>query len=284
MVDRSVRATCQNYAVLGRRLQCGFVVTAFVFANGRFYTRIAAVLQKAGLSPSKDEFKSSARMDRNPAMQAARDGLLRLAGSETHVAMFVGPHERGSLGKHSLQALQSILVRNGIRPSGLNVYFDEDIFPSAREATRLRSLFHFLAPARIFPKEDSRRRLGIQVADAVAHSWGQIVKEAVTGKVKMIDVGGRDTGYAKGERAALGWKLLMTLRYALLTRPMIQNGGAYVAATDPVVLDPVNDDPVDYGQHPILLGWGVQVAPESSDDLRRAVEGALGRLWLGCIH
>ena len=202
----------------------------------------------------------------------------------THVAMFVGPYERGSLGKHSLQALQSILVRNGIRPSGLTMYFDEDIFSSVREAARLQKLFHFLTPARIFPKEDSRLRLGIQVADAVAHSCGQIVKEAVSGKVKMIDIGGRGTGYGKGEKAPLGWKLVTTLRYALLTRPMTQNGETYAAATDPVILDPMHDDPVNYGQHPILLGWGVQVAPESSDDLRRAVEASLGRLWLGCIH
>jgi len=223
-------------------------------------------------------------MDANPSMRKARGSLLKLAGSETQVAVFVGPHEAGTLGKHSLQALQSILVRNGIQPSNLTIFFDEGMFPSVREAARLHSLFRFLKPARLLPSENSRIRLGVQVADAVAHSWGQIIKEAVTGKAKMIDIGGRGTGYAKGEMAALGWNLLMTLRYALLTRPMTQNGEEYLPATDPVVLDPMNDDPVTYSQNPTLLGWGVQVAPEAGDELRHAVERALGRLWLGCIH
>jgi hypothetical protein len=246
----------QCYVDESIQLESGFVVSAFVFANGRFDRKVASALRAAGLVPGKDEFKSGARMDANPSMRKARGSLLKLAGSETQVAVFVGPHEPGILGKHSLQALQSILVRNGIRPSDLTIFFDEGMFPSVREAARLHSLFHFLKPARLLPSENSRIRLGVQVADAVAHSWGQIVKEAVTGKAKMIDIGGRGTGYAKGQMAPLGWDLLMTLRYALLTRPMTQNGEEYFPATDPVVLDPMSDDPVTYGQNPTLLGWG----------------------------
>ena len=76
----------------------------------------------------------------------------------------------------------------------------------------------------------------------------------------------------------------MSLRYALLTRPIVYNGEAYAPECDPVVLDPINDDPVDFCQHPILLGWGVQVAPESGPELRQAVESELAHIWLGCIH
>ena len=100
----------------------------------------------------------------------------------------------------------------------------------------------------------------------------------------MIDIGGPNTGYPEGTQAPLGWSLLMNLRYALLTRPIVYNGEPYFAKCDPVVLDPLNDDPVDFGQHPTLLGWGVQVAPESDGPLRRAVEEELGRIWLGCIR
>lgn len=264
--------------------ECDFVVSAFVFTNGRFDREVSSVLREAGLKPGLDEFKSCIRMDINPQMRKVRDTLLALASSKTRLAMFVGPHQYGTLGKHSLQALQSVLVRNGIRPSGLKAYFDEDIFKSPQEASRLQALFHFLRAVRIFPMENSKKRLGIQVADAVAHSCGQIIKEALTGKSKLIVIGGRNTGYEKGTKAPLGWKLLMTLRYAWLTRPMVYNGDPYIAAADPVILDPEHDDPVSYGQHPILHGWGVQVAPEADDNLRRAVEQTLGRIWLGCIH
>jgi len=261
-----------------------FVVSAFVFSSGRTDLRVSRVLMDAGLKPGVDEFKSGARMTGNPIMQRAREGLLSLANSTAKIGVFVGPLERGTLGKHSLQALQSIIVRNAIQPSKLDVYFDEDIFSSPQEARRLHLLFHFLRAACIHPKEDSRKRLGIQIADAVAGSFGQIVKEALTGDTKEIDIGGPNTGYPRGTMAPLGWSLLMNLRYAMLTRPMVYQGEKYSASADPVILDPIHDDPVNYGQHPILLGWGIQVAPEACNELRRAVEQSLGRIWLGCIH
>src|ERR1700674_2930804 len=113
-----------------------------------------------------------------------------LVGSHAQVAVFCGPYERRALGKHSLQALQSTLVRNGIRPSGLNVYFDRDIFASPKAAVRIHRLFHFLSSAHIHPREDSRLRLGVQAADAVAHSFAQILKQELTGTTKLVDISG----------------------------------------------------------------------------------------------
>jgi hypothetical protein len=166
----------------------------------------------------------------------------------------------------------------------LTVHFDEGIFPSEGEAERLQRLFRALKNVDLRPREDSKLILEIQVADVVAHSFGQIVKAEISGEQKVVDIGGSDTGYAEGTTAPLGWSLLMSLRYALLTRPVAYEGNEYPFASDPVVLDPLKDDPAEYDQHPILLGWGIQVAPESSTELRSAVERSLGRLWLGCIH
>lgn len=278
------RSLTQCYIDESVHNSAGFVVTAFVFASGRFEQAVASTLRGVGLRAGQDEFKSSARMDTNSKMREAREALLSLAGSKTRVAVFFGPYARHTIGKHSLQALQSILLRNGIRPSQLDVYFDEGIFHTATEASRLHGLFHFLNRARIHPVEDSRKRLGIQVADAVAGTFGQILKETLSGKVKKIDIGGPSTGYEAGTVASLGWCLLMNLRYALMTRGMVCSGEKYQSAADPVVLDPVYDDPATYGQHPILLGWGVQVAPEASEELRQTVERTFGRIWLGCIH
>lgn len=262
----------------------GFVATALVFGAPSLESDVARALEEAGLSPRDQELKSSARMDADPRMRAARDAILCLAGSSTRIAVFIGPYDRCTIGKHCLQALQSVLLRNGLTSSCLDVYFDEDIFASASEAERLQPLFRALQNVRIHPRENSRLVLGIQVADVVAHSFGQIVKAEMSGESKEVEIGGPDTGHPDGTKAPLGWSLLMNLRYALLTRPMAYEGEDYPLETDPVVLDPVHDDPVEYGQHPILLGWGVQVAPESEVELRSAVDRSLGRLWLGCIH
>jgi hypothetical protein len=262
----------------------GFVASAFVFTEGDFESQVEHALLEAGLNPHEEEIKSSARMDTIPAMRAARDAILDLAGSKTRIAVCVGPYDRQTIGKHCLQALQSVLLRNALTPASLDIHFDEDIFPSDAEARRLHQLFLFLSGARIHPRENSRLVLGIQVADVVAHSFGQILKAEISGDAKMIEIGGPNTGYAEGTTAPLGWSLLMSLRYALFTRPMAYKGEAYSVASDPVVLDPIHDDPADYGQHPVILGWGIQVAPESKPELRQAVERSLGKLWLGCIH
>lgn len=262
----------------------GVVVTAFIFTGSTFSDAVTEALQKAGLNPPQDEFKSSARMDTNKRMREGRKNLLALAGSKSKIAVFFGPFHRPHLGRQTFQALQSVLTRNAIQPESLSVHFDEEIFPSQKEADRLHALFHSLKGCKIFACEDSRICVGIQVADAVAHSFGRIIKEALTDITKMVDIGGPDTGYPEGTEAPLGWSLLMTLRYALLTRPVVYNGEPYPAASDPVVIDPVRDDLVDFGIHPILLGWGVQVAPEADTKLRQAVDKELGRLWLGCIH
>lgn len=49
--------------------------------------------------------------------------------------------------------------------------------------------------------------MGIQVADAVTGSFGQILKETLSGKVKEIDIGIPRTGYEAGTVASLGWCL-----------------------------------------------------------------------------
>ncbi len=262
----------------------GIVVTAFIFADADLETHVTNALVDAGIDSPREEYKSSARMDTDLRMPAARNSLLDIAGRRSKIAVFFGPFSRPRLGRQVLQAAQSVLLRNAIAPATLSIYFDQEIFPSQEETDRLQSLFRYLGPCKMLGVEDSRGRVGIQVADCVAHSFGQIIKAALTGKDKTIDIGGPNTGYPEGTEAPLGWALLMSLRYALLSRPIVYNGEAYVAECDPVVLDPVNDDPVDFGQHPILLGWGVQIAPESGPELRQAVENELGRIWLGCIH
>lgn len=256
----------------------GVVVTALVFADTEFEQQVAGVLKECGIATPAEEFKSGARMDSDQRMRSARERLIDLAGCRSKIAVVVAPFSRPRLGRQTLQAVQSVLIRNGIEPACLSIYFDQEIFPSDEEAARLHRLFHYLVDCRLHAMEDSRRRVGIQVADAVAHSFGQIIKSSLSGREKQVEF------YPNRAEVPLGWALLMSLRPALLTRPVVYNGGEYAPECDPVILDPQHDDPVKFGQHPILLGWGVQVAPESSVELRQVVEGRLGRLWLGCIH
>lgn len=262
----------------------GLVAISFVFSDDQFHDDVRNLLAKCGIDISREEYKSSARMDGNPRMKQARDALICLTRDRTKIAVFFGHFYRPNLAKQSLQALQSVLLRNGIIPSSLSVYFDQEIFPSHQEAQRLHSIFHFLKECKIFPKENSNTCLGVQAADLVAYCFGRIAKAAITGGDKEIDVGGGKAGYTDGDTVPLSWSLLMSLRYALLTRPVIYSGKSYDVSCDPVILDPKNDDIVDYVQNPVLLGWGVQIDPKANITVRCAIEKALGTIWLGCIH
>jgi hypothetical protein len=255
-----------------------------VFTDAGFEIEASKVLVDAGLSPPSEEYKGGARMDGNKRMSQARDALLHLVGARAKVAVVVGPFHRPNLGRQVLQALQSVVVRNGIERRDLEVYFDREVFASQKEALRLQTLFTALHGVVLHAHQDSKLRPGIQAADAVAYSLGQVVKESLVGTPKMVDIGGEGMGYPHDTMAPLGWELLMRLRSCLLTRPVVLGGSEYPSECDPAVLDPHNDDQVEFGQNPVLLGWGVQVAPESGDQLRVCVEKALGKLWLGCIH
>lgn len=262
----------------------GMIVTSFVFSPENFEDLVAEELRTAGLSPFRDEFKSGNRMEDNPKMREARARLLSLAAGSARIAIFFGPLNRSDLGRQTLQALQTILIRNGIQPGALTLHIDQGIFESTAEGKRLLALFHYLQPAQFFFAEDSRLRLGVQVADAVAHAFAQILREPLTDSRKVIDIGGEDTGYVMGTQAPLGWSLLMGLRQALLARPVVYRGETYSPGTDPVVLDPVYDDVTVYGQNPVVLGWGIQVAHELPANLQQTIAHVLSRIWLGCIH
>jgi hypothetical protein len=214
----------------------GFAVTAMVFAGDDFEGRVAEALVAAGLKPFSEEYKSSARMDSDRRMGQARESLLQLLSTEARLAIVAGPFYRPRLGRQVLQALQSVVIRNAIEREGLQVFFDREVFSSEKEATRLQRLFNALQGVVIHAQQDSKLRLGIQAADAVAHSFGQIIKEAVSGSVKMVDVGGKDSGYASGTVVPLGWELLMRLRYSLLTRPVVFDDSEYPSECDPAVL------------------------------------------------
>lgn len=254
----------------------GFVAVAFVFASEDLDPVVSSALVSAGLDPACEEFKSGARMEGNARMQAARQALLRIVCDHTDVAVVFAPrHHCVPIGKQCLQALQSVFVRNGIRPEVLTLHVDQGIFPSPVEADRLIGLFPFLKAATFRLEQASHVCRGIQLADLIAHIFAQIIREALTGIPKLIS--------EEGTQIRLSVLLLEPIRYAILARRFVSEGQDFDPATDPVVLGP-DDDPLEYGLHPEAFGWGVQVAPEAPEPLRRAIREMLDRVWLGCMH
>jgi hypothetical protein len=259
-----------------------FIVSAFVFSKEGLEGRVAEALSGAGLRPGIDEFKSGAFMTGNAVQQDLRDTLMCIAGQHTRVALAVSPATaRPKLGEWCLKALATVVRRNGFHEVPFDAHFDEGILGA--QASPARAALEACCDIAIGPNEDSKKCMGIQVADVVAHATGQMIREAVTGRRKMVGIGGPDTGYADDDRAPLGWSLKMSLRHSLLRRPLVQRGQSFHPETDPVIVDP-GDDYVAVAQHPDVSGWGVQLHDALSTTVRMGVLQELGKIWLGCIH
>lgn len=261
-----------------------FIALAFVFSDIDLDDYVQSALKAANLDPASAEYKSGVRMDRNPAMQIARDGLIRVVRNHVKVGLVIAQrHHDASLGRQCMQALQSILIRNGISPKDLRVHVDEGIFTSRAQAAQIAQKFIFLSEISLFPCEKSHVCRGIQVADLVAHTLSQVVRDGVSESPRLIDAGGAANGYEEGEMLLLSDLLIAGFGYSMLRRSMVLEGQEFDPATDPIILA-LDEDATSYGLYPEALGWGVQVSQQVPDVVRNAVFKMLGRIWLGCMH
>ena len=185
--------------------ELGVVCIAFVFVDKCVDSAVAEILTASGFDPANVEFKSGARMASDPAMRQVRDELMRFIATDTKAAVFFGPFERARLGRQALQALQSVVSRNGFDPNGLTLHFDQDIFKSGGQAKDLHSKFTSLKGSNIKGYENSLVCRGIQLADCLAHCFSQIIKAELTGEEKEVDVGGPSTSYDPKTMAPLSW-------------------------------------------------------------------------------
>lgn len=262
----------------------GFIALAFVFSSDDVCRDVESALISAGMDPAFEEYKSGVRMEGNARMQEVRHNLLGVIRMRTKVAVVVAARDNEvSLGMQCLQALQSIAIRNGISCDGLKVYVDEGIFRSSRHAEIELAKFDYLSKVAISPCEKSHLCRGIQLADLVAHTLSQAVRDGVSERPRMIDAGGADSGYEDDLKLPLSDLLVAGFSYSIICRPMVWAGNAFDPATDPLIIDP-DSDGVGYGLYPEALGWGVQVSQHVPDNVRAAVAKVLGRIWRGCWH
>jgi hypothetical protein len=264
----------------------GFIVTAFVCSRNDLNAFVAKVLAEEKLEPGVNEFKSSSYMTVNPTMQIVRDKLFSVANNETKVALLISSSKmRSILGKDTMEALNLIAIRNGIDLKSSSVFFDQGIVQSEKEGFKIAEHLSMPSGAKLHFQQDSKTVMGIQIADALAHTSAQVLREQITGRGKSVQIGGEKTGYEVGTTANLGWLLLMSISRCFFVRQMLypQNMESYDPRTNPVILRDM-DDPATFAKHPDLLGWGVIVADNLDPNISRSVETAFGKIWLGCIH
>lgn len=244
--------------------------------------QVAGLLRSNGLTPGVDEYKSGAFMSAKPSMAKVREELLDLTAACTRIAALFCPFSPSTpLGDEGLYALDVILRRNGLSRNRVAAYWDRGLFRSSQRLSKVLDARPGLRDVELWPEQDSRTCLGIQLADLVAHSLARLLRARLTGVSKTVRLGGIDAGYPVDE-AELGWLLRWTLRRSFFARPVVNAGDEFDPDTEPVILGP-QDDPVAAHQYRELLGWGVQMTAQMDGGLRTAVEETFGYVWLGCM-
>lgn len=287
-VSLASKGLAQNYIFVDESIHenLGFIVSAFVCSKPEINDLISSNLVSANMRPGVDEFKSSYYMKGRPNLQALRDRLICLARTKCKIALlFSSSRNRSALGDATIAALNTIALRNGLYEYELSVFFDQNIVRSVKTGSKIAEQVGIPSSVNLYFNQDSRRILGIQIADAVASLSGQILRERVSGMRKSVHIGGPDTGYEEGVMADLGWSLLMDLRYSFFVQQVILGDRMDYEDSErnPLIVS-TEDELIEKSMNPQLYGWGVFISSDLNPKIRAVVESMFKNLWLGCIH
>jgi hypothetical protein len=262
MLDRSSGEVGKTHVYVDESIHTDgeFICTALVFSTDDLQEPIADVLQKCGLQPGIDEFKSSRTMVNNPSAKSVRDGLKHvLYANQCKIALsFRHISERDSLGPHVHRLLMDVV---GKRECGeVLAHFDVGILGRNFISTKETS-------THLLPECDSRKVYGIQLADMCAHSAAVAVKCRAGISPKEVRAG-EGSGYDPEMLISLDFELWATMRYSLASNEM---------APPPKGRD--REYPAPY-----LQPFGLDVGPLCRAPIKEAAHDLFGLIYLGCIH
>lgn len=239
----------------------GFVIGAFVYSVDDLQAPLETILGRHGLEPGVSEFKSGIHVGRNPIMAKVREDIFSevLGRGNSGVGIVVVPLERReSLADEGLRCLEQILERCFVNPDRKRVhsaFFDEGIIPT-------RAAPPHPSECTIHLKQDSKKVLGIQVADLAAHSCSTVLLEKqglITKSIRLEE----PSGY-ENEEVALGFSLWAQLRYSFM-------------------IGPATGEEKEEHSFP-MLGFGLYLSDHCQSALREAAKECFGEVYLGCIH
>ncbi|WP_320179504.1 hypothetical protein [Roseovarius pacificus] len=153
----------------------GFSLAAFVMCDADPTEDIGLIFRRSGFDPNTFEFKSSARMKDDINLQKLRSALKTYIGTRCKIAVCVVDGDK-RLGPGALKLLNSALAHPYLAGHQHQVFFGEGLFPSTEAAENLVQDTEKFKSCEFHFEQDSRRVLGIQLADivSVVGFWGQM--------------------------------------------------------------------------------------------------------------
>jgi hypothetical protein len=244
----------------------GFILGAFVWYLADPSDQIQEALIKAGLRPGLDEFKSSARMDRNPRQVKARDELAIVVHAARIGVVIDRVEHRREFGLEALCGLSKITATNGLPRREQQAFFDEGLVPDA-EAFKQKAAQLQLNECTLHIEQNSVGVLGLQVADLVAHTCATMLLAQMGLITKQIKAGDY-SGYDPNEDIDLSFMLWAGLRRNFFAAP----------PPDPATWVSQLDFKVD------VASRGLHISERCPPRLRDAALARFGSMYVGCVH
>jgi|SoiMethySBSTD1v2_1073268.scaffolds.fasta_scaffold05100_4 hypothetical protein len=243
-----------------------FVLGAVVFGPDA-EVAVSEAIEKAGLRPGVDEFKSSVRMSQHPEQVKLREDPRYLLHGYRIGVLVVPRSERSNLGHYALQAVDQFSNANGLRSEpDLQLFLDEGMFASNASMSQSVVAIGIDRYCSVHPEQDSREIKGLQLADLAAHTAGLMLPDSL-GLLKKVVRAGDKSGYEPDTEIELGFEMWASLRYQFFSA------------------GPVPDqDPVYNGALTKVGSNGLFIAPSCDDRLRAAAIDRFDDCYWGCIH
>jgi hypothetical protein len=240
--------------------QLGFSLGAFVASKTDLVSEMQQLLLENGLVPGQDEFKSGARAEGNARQHRLREGLKFVVEMNCSVAVVVVPSgDEFALGAEALELLPSVLECIGADSRTHEAFFDMGLFRGDL-AGRLRRGERSIAGCDIHIEQDSKKVLGIQVADHVAHCCSMMLHTQLGRPKKSKSFLNPST--EEPFEAPLDWEFWVRLRRRFLAQPLDVERDDLTVDTEP---------------------FGLRIAEACSTKLQAAARASFGRMYVGGI-
>lgn len=226
---------------------------------------ISSVFQKFGYDPETFEYKSSSKMANDESLRALRSALKSFIGRHCKIAVCVVDGDK-RLGPAALELLTATLSHSHLRGQSHEVFFDEGLFQSSKSASQLVEGEPRFRLCKFRFEQDSRKHLGIQLADIVAHTCSTMLLETLGHITKKVVLNAPGDSVYDGLEAELGFEMWAGIRYAFLSN------------NKPNPKDDLDLASVD------VYPWGLFIDESVDERIYSSAMKRFGENYLGCIH
>jgi len=187
----------------------GYICVGFAYCEDIPDEHIQKAITQAGLTPGVDEYKSGYRMEGSSARKSLRESIYQVVWEKCKLGVYIAPvEERNRLGT-SVAEIANQLVRVNELDRPQKVFVDEGIVGEIQPSEYIR----------IEGNCDSRKVLGIQLADFVAYHCSYLLKCAILGTAKKILMAPDEPHPLAGEEVELNWILRTNFRRNFFVEP-----------------------------------------------------------------